>query len=195
MTKVFLKSLLIAFSIVPFFTLAGCNSYQVIPSHLKSRGNERLNYQEAKVDPGTYKGQMVVWGGEVVKAARLPDKTRIEVLQMPLNDDFIPAGERAESAGRFFAIDARGEILDPAVVPKGTRITIVGPILNSIGADSGQGSQSYPVISIRDMTVWNKEMSRTWPRPYYGPYYGSYFYGYRPYVFWDGTRVQGSEGG
>lgn len=187
------KPLLVAGIVSQVLIVSGCNTYHVVPPHLENQVNDRLSYQDTKKNPTSATGQMVVWGGEVLKSTRLSDKTRIEVLQLPLTDDLIPAGERAESSGRFLAFDTKGEIIDPAVVPDGTRVTIVGQVQAPMTASSDVGSTEYPVISIRDMTVWDKKVSRrAWPRSYYGPYYGHYYYGHRPYVFWDGTRVQGS---
>jgi outer membrane lipoprotein len=170
-------------------TLVACNQYQVIPKQYQGVVNRDLTFAAAKDDPQRYKGQTVVWGGEVLKATRLPDRTKIEVLQVPLTDDFIPAGERAESKGRFLAFDTQGEILDPEVVKEGTRVTIVGQLVGTVSSTSDLGAQDYPAIQIRDMTVWDKKPSRAMGYPYYGPYYGHYYYGYRPYVFWEGTRV------
>jgi len=172
--------------------LAACNRYQVIPTEYQGRVNQNLSFTEAKGSPDTFKGETVVWGGEVLKATRLPERTKIEVLQLPLTDDFIPAGGRAESNGRFLAFDSQGEILDPAVVSEGTRVTIIGQVQGTAPSSPDLGLHDYPVIQIKDMTVWDKKMSRTMGYPYYGPYYGHYYYGYRPYVFWDGSRVPGS---
>ena len=180
------------FTALAVLTLMACNRYQVIPKEYQGRINQNLSFAEAKSSPEAYKGETVVWGGEVLKATRLPDRTKIEVLQLPLTDDFIPAAERVESNGRFLAFDVQGEILDPAVVKEGTRLTMVGQIQGTTSSTSDLGPHDYPAIVIKDMTVWDKKMSRAMGYPYYGPYYGHYYYGYRPYVFWDGTRVPGS---
>ena len=103
------KPLLIAGVVSQALMLSGCNTYHVVPPHLENRVNEKLSYQEAKKNPTSATGQMVVWGGEVLKSTRMTDKTRIEVLQLPLTDDLIPAGERAESSGRFMAFDTKGK--------------------------------------------------------------------------------------
>lgn len=187
------KPMLIAGVIVQLLAVTGCNQYRVIPSQYESLVNKDLTLAEAKDHSANAQGQLVVWGGEILKSTRHPKETRIEVLQLPLNDDLIPAGERTESSGRFVAVDNQGEIIDPAVVPEGTRVTIVGQLTPSRISSDDPLMQNAPVIAIRDMTVWNKKLTRAWPyHSYYGPYYGSYYYGYRPYVFWDGTRVQGS---
>jgi outer membrane lipoprotein len=172
--------------------LIGCNRYQVVPKQYQAQLNQTLTFVEAKKSPEAYKGQTVAWGGEVLSATRLPDRTKIEVLQLPLTDDYIPAAERVESNGRFLAFDTQGEILDPAVVKEGTRLTIVGQIQGVVSSASDLGPHEYPAIQIRDMTVWDTKASRAVGDPYYGPYYGHFYYGYRPYVFWEGTRVPGS---
>ncbi|HJR77536.1 MAG TPA: Slp family lipoprotein [Nitrospiraceae bacterium] len=172
--------------------LTACNRYQVIPKQYQDQVNRNLTFVETKNDPHLYRGQTVVWGGEVLHATRLPDRTKIEVLQLPLTDDLIPAAERAESNGRFLAFDTQGEILDPAVVKEGTRLTIIGQIQGAVSSTSDLGPREYPALQIRDMTVWDTKVSRAMGYPYYGPYYGHYYYGYRPYVFWEGTRVPGS---
>lgn len=81
--------------------LSGCNRYQVIPDHLAKQVNEQLSYEQVKDSPETYRGQIVVWGGEVLSAVRQADRTKIEVLQMPLNKDYVPGFDKALSHGRF----------------------------------------------------------------------------------------------
>src|SRR5689334_20579865 len=90
--------------------VSGCNRYQVIPDHLAKQVNEKLSYEQVKGSPETYRGQTVVWGGEVLSAVRQGDRTKIEVLQMPLNKDYRPEASKAASEGRFLAWDTRQEI-------------------------------------------------------------------------------------
>jgi outer membrane lipoprotein len=170
--------------------LAACNSYRVIPQDLEKQVHKDTDIRQVVKSPSAHQGEVVVWGGEVLRATRLKNATRLEILQIPLTDDFIPAGERAESQGRFLAFDRQGEILDPAIVKEGTRVTVVGEVQQPVPGSSDAGPQEYPAVAIRDMTIWDKKVSRDWGYPYYGPYYGHYYYGYRPYVFWDGTHVR-----
>ena len=65
-------------------------------------------------------------GGEVLSAKRLAEGTRLEVLQLPLDDAQQPALTRTDSQGRFLAIEK--EFLDPAMFPQNTRVTIVGEV-------------------------------------------------------------------
>lgn len=173
------------FSIV----LSGCNRYQVIPDHLVKQVNEELSYEQVKGSPETYRGQIVVWGGEVLSVVREGERTKIEMLQMPLNKDHVPEFSKASSHGRFFAWDSRQEIIDPAIFEKGSKVTVIGEIEGESPKSSDPVTSDLPVLAIRDMTLWNRQTSSF--SPYYDYGYGGY-YGYRPYPFWEGTRVSGS---
>ncbi len=171
--------------------LSGCNRYQVIPDHLAKQVNEQLSYEQVKDSPETYRGQIVVWGGEVLSAVRQADRTKIEVLQMPLNKDYVPGFDKALSHGRFFVWDSRQEIIDPAIFEKGSKVTVIGEIEGKSSTSSDLVSSESPILVIRDMTLWNNSGKTSFYS--YHPYYGySGYYGYRPYTFWEGTRVSGS---
>jgi outer membrane lipoprotein len=76
--------------------------------------------------PESYKGRVLVLGGEELKTKRLRDSTQIELLQLPLEDGEAPSLDRQHSQGQFLALQQ--EFLDPATVVEGTRVTIVGEV-------------------------------------------------------------------
>lgn len=172
--------------------MSGCNRYQAIPDHLVDQVNKQLTYEQVKASPAAARGQIVVWGGEVLNAVRDPEKTTVEVLEIPLNKDHIPLDNRASSRGRFFAIDSRGEIIDPAIFKEGSRVTVIGEILGLRTETLEKAAYDYPVIAIRDMTVWDERTNSNWPLAGYHNYYGYGYYGHRPYIFGQGTRVERS---
>ena len=43
----------------------------------------QINFLQMKAAPDSYRGQSVVFGGEVLGARRLKEGTRIEILQLP----------------------------------------------------------------------------------------------------------------
>jgi len=170
----------------------GCNRYQVIPDRLADQINKTLTYEQAKAAPAANRGQMVVWGGEVLNAVRDTERTTVEVLELPLNKDHIPLDNRAASRGRFLAVDSRGEIIDPAIFKEGSRVTVIGELLGIRTETHDQAAYDYPIVAIRDMTVWEERDRSIYPFTGYYNYYGYGYYGYRPYIFWEGTRVAGS---
>ena len=172
---------------------SGCNRYQVIPDHWADRVNKQLTYEQVKAAPDVTRGQIVVWGGEVLNAVRDNERTTVEVLELPLNKDLIPLESRASSRGRFLALDSRGEIIDPAIFKEGSKITVIGEILGLRTETLDKAAYDFPVIAIRDMTMWDERTSSTYPFAGYSNYYGYGYYGHRPYIFWEGARVSGSQ--
>lgn len=172
--------------------LSGCNRYQVIPEQLVNRVNKQLTYEQVKAAPDVTRGQIVVWGGEVLSAVRDNERTTIEVLELPLNKDHIPLESRASSRGRFLALDSRGEIIDPAIFKEGAKITVIGEVLGLRTEPLDKSAYDFPVVAIRDMTMWDERTRSNYPLSGYSNYYGYGYYGYRPYMFLEGTRVSGS---
>src|SRR5690606_25705540 len=79
----------------------GCSRYQVIPDHLEWQVDQQISFTQLRENPESYNGELVVVGGEVLSVDRKQDKTRIEVLQLPLTDDLIPVDRRTKTQGRF----------------------------------------------------------------------------------------------
>ena len=187
------KRVLTMVAIMGVMSATGCHRYQVIPDHLKDSVNRGVNFDQVKSTPASYQGEVIVLGGEILSAERLEDKTRIEVLQLPLNDDLTPTTERIESKGRFVAFDTGTEIVDPAILKEGTPVTIIGEVKPPTEGHVGESQYEFPTLAIRDMTVWNKDNAAGAANQYYAyPAYGSYgyAYGYRPYNFMTGHRVR-----
>ena len=77
-------------AIINIVAIVGCSSYQVIPKRFEKQVNKNVDFNTIKDAPSNYRGELVVLGGEVLNAKRLADKTRIEVLQLPLTEELIP---------------------------------------------------------------------------------------------------------
>lgn len=174
---------------IMFLTLSACAAQDVVPDQLKERVNTGLSFTDLQQNPEQYEGEIVVFGGEVLGAKRLPDRTRIEVLQLPLTSGQDPVMDRMESNGRFLAFQE--QFLDPATVPPGTRVTIVGRVTGSTVEPLDEMDYQYPTLAIERLKRWSQPMDRPyWGRPYpafygyWGPYWGSYwgpYYGPSPY--------------
>ncbi len=187
------KRVMTMVAIMAVMLATGCNRYHVIPENLKASVNRAVNYEQLRSSPSSYQGEVIILGGEVLSATRLEDRTRIEVLQLPLRDDLTPTTERTESKGRFVAFDTGTEIVDPAILKEGTPVTVIGEVKLPTEGHLGESQYEFPTLAIRDMTVWNKDNAAGGPNRYYAyPAYGSYGYGYgyRPYNFMTGSRIR-----
>ena len=94
---------------------SGCNRPNVIPERLEGKVDRNLRYAEIKHNPESYKGKLMLVGGQVLSAERVKDGAKFVLLQIPLSEDLIPAAREAESKGRFVVIDRNGQLSDPAI--------------------------------------------------------------------------------
>jgi outer membrane lipoprotein len=158
--------------------LAGCVSNQQADDGASANP---VTFVQVKAAPDSYRGQSVLFGGEVLNAKRLKDGTRIEILQLPLDHSGRPANDRTQSQGRFIAMHR--DFLDPATVPPGTRLTVSGEVAGAMTLPLDETEYTYPVIEARRIDVVPPpEMARAWRQPYpymgRGPYWGPYGYPY-----------------
>jgi len=137
--------------VVTIIVLAGCSSQRIVPESLEPRVDRTVTFRDVLASPESYKGRVLVLGGEVLKAKRLRAGTEIEFLQLPLEDGEKPSHDRRQSQGRFLALQQ--EFLDPATVAEGTRVTMVGEVSGAkthhlvelvvVVADSDSGSDRF----------------------------------------------------
>ena len=177
------------------FLLSGCAGQSLIPLEIEKQVDQTLSFAQVKEVPTTYQGKVLVLGGEVLDAMRLKEHTRLTVLQLPTDRNQAPVMDRTTSRGRFLAFQT--EFLDPATVPSGTRITIVGKVSGATTELLDEMDYTYPTFTILFLKVWPEAMQIP-PRfgrygfPYYGypywyagPYWGPYgFYGPYRFIYW-----------
>ena len=160
--------------------LGGCATSELPAPVLEN--TVKISFSELAQNPSAYEGRRIVLGGEVIRAKRLVDRTEIEVLELPLDSTDAPTRNRTVSQGRFLAYQTK-DFLDPAILPPGTRVTIVGEGKPALRKQIDEAEYTYPVIESDYLQIWPV---RTFDRYYpygYGPWpYGDpwypYYYGY-----------------
>lgn len=172
------------FASICLLAVYGCTGYQVIPEHLKGKVNRDVSFGAIQQSPSQYTGQLVTLGGEVLDVKRFEDKTRIEVLAQPLSDELVPMPDKSNPAGRFYAFDTGKDLIDPAVLEKGTPITVVGEVTGTSEGKLDESTYTYLTLLIRDLTKWEKQDAPPFPRRY--PYYGGHYW--RPWGLYSHPR-------
>lgn len=161
--------------------VSGCSRTEVIPERLEGKVDRDLRYSDVKNNPRAQKGKLMLAGGKVLAAERVKDGTRIEVLQIPLSEDLMPTGPKAESKGRFVIIDRSGQVADPTVFDDDNkRITAVGEVLGTTTVKIDEVQQQVPQLALKHVTVWDWDRVKSGYAPYYGYAY-PYSWGYRGY--------------
>ncbi|HKO30750.1 MAG TPA: Slp family lipoprotein [Nitrospiraceae bacterium] len=158
-----------------------------VPPELGKQIDSSVAFTDLRAAPGSYVGRVIMVGGVVISAKRKEDRTEIEVLQLPTEAGAPSTTERLRSEGRFLAV--REEFLDPATVPPGTLITVVGVVSGSMTRPLDDREYTYPVLDIKHLTDWSAVASQQTggtAGAFYGPYYSPFGYwgtpyGYNPY--------------
>ena len=164
------------------FGCASLSQTNFFPETALAKVNSTLTFSQIKESPDSHQGVTLMLGGEVLDAKRLKDHTRLTILQLPLDTYLEPTRDRTRSEGRFLAIQT--EFLDPATVPQGTRLTIIGTVSGSITEPLDETNYTYPIFTIQNLKVWADRLHPPYayyPYGYFWPY-GPYPYYYRPWI-------------
>jgi outer membrane lipoprotein len=139
------------FSVLILMLIAAC-AQGVIPKDLEPQVDRNVTFLQVKEAPMSYRGRTVVLGGEVLAVKRDPANTWIEILQLPLDGSLQPIEDRTKSLGRFLGVQQG--MLDPATLPAGTRITIVGEIAGATPSSIDGMPYSYPTLTVKHIKPW-----------------------------------------
>lgn len=157
-----------------------------VPLGLEKEIDTSVTFADLRRAPAEYVGRTVLIGGNVIRAKRTEAGTEVEVLQLPTEKDGYLTEERLRSGGRFLGV--REAFLDPASLPEGTPITIIGIVKGETTRPLDESHYTYPVLEIKHIIDWKsiatqRQRDRS---PYYGYYYPPYGYsGFYPYGgFW-----------
>lgn len=150
---------------------SGYSSMSVeVPGSPGATGFVRSAYARAEApasaDLQLTQGQAVSLSGIVLKAKRLDGMTEVEVLQLPLEADGRPTGDRRQSQGRFLA--RQTTFLDPAILATGPVVTVHGVVEGVVERplEPGSDNYAYPIVVVQDLTIWPHELLQ----PYGGAY-------------------------
>ena len=145
-----------------------------VPSELEQQIDTSVTFVDLQAAPADYIGRVVTIGGVVISAKRTKTQTEIEVLQLPAESEGRPTRNRRRSEGRFLAVQEA--FLDPATVPPGTSITIIGVVQHATTRPLDESAYTYPMLEIKHLIDWSRVASRRSKRGYYSPYYAPFGY-------------------
>jgi outer membrane lipoprotein len=135
----------------------------VISEEIRAGADTSLTFKEVAQSPDTYKGKIVLWGGEVIQTLPQGDGTNlIEVLEWPLG--WMERPRRTVSfQGKFLVL--LKEPLDSALYRREVRITVAGEIQGSMQGEKiksvSDPTYRYPLLLSKEIHVWEHR-----PYPY-----------------------------
>jgi outer membrane lipoprotein len=134
--------------------IVGCSSSRAgIPEALEPQIDKNVTFTEVLTSPDSYKGHLIVLGGEVLKARKLKEGTQVELLQLPLNKYQEPTTDLTQSQGRVLVLHQ--EILDPATLTPGMLVTFVGEVSGAVIGKIDEVDYRYPTLTVKHWHVWS----------------------------------------
>jgi outer membrane lipoprotein len=141
----------------------GCT--HAISPQVRALAREDISLSQVALDPESFRGQMVIWGGVIVETENRTEGTTLTIMETPLGFEGIPE-DLELSRGRFLA--RTQAFLDPAIYAPGRKVTLAGTIMGKEVRPVGEVPYTYPVVSIVEIHLW-KEAPRVLAPPY--PWY------------------------
>lgn len=142
----------IALGVALLLLMNGCSP--AISKEIRSRVDPEANFKVVILDPDSYKGEIVLWGGEIIRTRNTKDETWIELLQRPLAGNDRPIRDAA-SGGRFLI--RHDGFLDPAVYGRGREITVAGEIQGRRIQSLDEIEYNYPIVSAKELVLWGPQ--------------------------------------
>lgn len=134
--------------------VVGCSTSPVkIPETLESQIDKNVTFKEVLTSPESYKGRLLLLGGQILKSKRLKEGTQVELLQLPLNKDQEPTTDLTQSQGRVLVLHR--DFLDPATLTSGMLVTFVGEVSGAIIGKIDEIDYHYPTLTVKHWYVWS----------------------------------------
>lgn len=137
--------------------LSGCVS---VPQGLEKERFSITQYRAISPQDLNCHCQSVRLGGKIMSFEVLPNKTKIEVLSLPVSDYSGEPLVESQSDGRFIAY--LNGFIDPENL-KDRYITLGGQIIGKQQGNIEQANYTYPVIQIEKYRLWRLTKSYYYP--------------------------------
>ncbi|MFV0447112.1 MAG: Slp family lipoprotein [Vibrio sp.] len=140
------------FALTTIILLSACSS---LLTELSASSEETvISDYKTWVDPNTAQGSEVRLGGVIASVINLKDKTRIEVVNVPIDSVGRPS-VKVEPQGRF--VGYVNEFLDPVTFAEGRLVTLLGNTAERESGKVGDFEHQYPVMTVKGYHLWRVE--------------------------------------
>jgi outer membrane lipoprotein len=132
--------------------------------------NENLTVIKVLGNPSDFKGEVIVWGGVIMKMVSSEAGGDLYIQATPFDFRGRPKDEEF-SEGMFIA--RTWEFLDPQKYAPGRKVTVAGEIIGAEMKTYEGAPYIYPLVRIREIHLWEKESPpiqwNWWKTHYYWP--------------------------
>ncbi|AQM19890.1 Slp family lipoprotein [Vibrio anguillarum] len=131
--------------------LGACSS---LPDDLRASSDAVITDYATWVNTPINEQDEVRLGGVIASVTNLADKTRIEIVNLPISSSGRPDIDR-EPQGRFVGyVDG---FVDPVAYAKDRLVTLVGTSLTPEKAKVGEFEYTFPTMAVKGLHLWRVE--------------------------------------
>lgn len=144
------------------------------PTAIRTAPDPDPGLAEVSARIASHTGDVVRWGGRVIKVENDDNGATIHVAQFPLNSYGRPQIDR-DSEGRFLASSTT--FIDPYIYKEGTLLTVAGVVVSEQTLTVDKKQLTLPVVRVTALHRWPPRQPVR--DPYYWPGYPHYdYFGY-----------------
>lgn len=181
------RGVILALTCACLVPASGCVPYPISKKY-RQEAVKDITFPMVLENPDKYRGALVIWGGRIIETANDSNRTRLIVLQIPIDNSERPVNP-AYTEGRFIAISSI--FLDPIIYYPGRLVTIAGTVTGSSNRQLDSSTYRYPVIRIEQIRLWQRVVRYYYYPGWYYPNYGPWGYNQQ---FFDGDFYDGYGG-
>lgn len=179
-----MKQALMCLSLTLVMLSAACGP-TFVPKATRDLINQDIVLTQVVQNPDAYKGQIVLWGGIIVKTINKKKGSLIEIVQLPLDSSGRPK-DVDKTQGRF--IVAIKEFMDPAIYAQGRDISVAGEVAGVEDLPIGELKYTYALLRAKTIKLWPKRPVNvkldSMPYPYYPGVAPNMYWYTAPYRWW-----------
>ncbi|WP_035341647.1 Slp family lipoprotein [Dickeya sp. DW 0440] len=159
------RSKAIAYAVLVLSVL-GVSGCVTVPEEIRgTSATPQMDLRRVMTDPKVFVGQESRFGGQVAEVRNEANRTRLEIVSLPLDDGGRPTLD-SPSPGRFVAYVSG--FLEPVEL-KNQLVTVVGPIAGAEQGKIGDRPYRYVVIDVRGYKRWRVVQQVMLPPRAYDP--------------------------
>ncbi len=173
-------------AVLALLLISGCT--HVFSDEANRLVDPSVTFTDLMKNTSPYSGKIVKLGGIIASTKNTKEGSQLEIVQFKLDSGDMP-DESYASGGRFLAVTP--DFLDGMVYKTGRPVAVVGEVKGMKTLPLDEIDYSYPVISIKEIHVWNEsDLYRYPPSYHYDPFYYPYWWYGPPYWYPYGHRFR-----
>jgi outer membrane lipoprotein len=151
------------------FLLSGCVT--IVSDQIRPLIDQSIGFSDLKANPDNYLGKYLLLGGKIIASSSSSDISRMEIMQVTIDKDGVPT-DLDSSSGRFIAESP--SFYDSAIYQPNSLVTIVGEVKGKREQSLDGAPYLYPVVSIKEIYLWDPDKFSRRPTRPENPYVNSY---------------------